>query len=157
MRERFLFVTTAVVVCIAAPVAEAFQGAARPLKLHGRSSSPGQVKELGHRIPSLPIRPGHRLRLNGGLGSLGTVATTSAPVAAAPVEKFRKDYKFPDYSVRTVDLTFKIYKGHTQVRCVFDKLLPLYLTRRGILAGSFVSESQEKGRCSIECSAATRC
>ncbi len=35
---------------------------------------------------------------------------------SAPVEKFRKDYKLPDYFIHTVDLTFKIFSGHTQVR-----------------------------------------
>ncbi len=45
-----------------------------------------------------------------------TTATT-APTAE-PEEKFRKDYKVPDYSIQTVDLTFKIFKGHTQVEMV---------------------------------------
>ena len=31
------------------------------------------------------------------------------------MEKFRKDYKIPDYSIWSVELTFKIYLGHTQV------------------------------------------
>jgi aminopeptidase N len=48
---------------------------------------------------------------------LSTLATSSATATpTAPVEKFRKDYKVPDYSIQSVDLTFKIFEGHTQVR-----------------------------------------
>ena len=36
-----------------------------------------------------------------------------------PVEKFRKDYKVPDFAIHSVDLTFKIYSSHTQV-CFFS-------------------------------------
>eukprot|EP00291_Cryptomonas_curvata_P010866 CAMPEP_0172187180 /NCGR_PEP_ID=MMETSP1050-20130122/21203_1 /TAXON_ID=233186 /ORGANISM="Cryptomonas curvata, Strain CCAP979/52" /LENGTH=331 /DNA_ID=CAMNT_0012861491 /DNA_START=244 /DNA_END=1235 /DNA_ORIENTATION=- len=43
------------------------------------------------------------------------MATATTAPAAAPEEKFRKDYKVPDYSIQTVDLTFKIFGGHTQV------------------------------------------
>ena len=106
------FVAVATVIFVTAPLADTFQsGASAPFK---RSLS---FKTLNHRIPSLPIRPAHWLRLKGGFrfGSLNTIATATAPVAAAPVEKFRKDYRVPDYSIRTVDLTFKIFKGHTQV------------------------------------------
>jgi hypothetical protein len=65
----------------------------------------------------------HRISGARNLGSLGIVATAAAAVAAAPVEKFRKDYKVPDYSIGTVDLTFKIFKGHTQVRFPLVALL----------------------------------
>ena len=37
-----------------------------------------------------------------------------------PVEKFRKDYKVPDFAIHSVDLTFKIYSSHTQV-CFFSQ------------------------------------
>jgi hypothetical protein len=35
-----------------------------------------------------------------------------------PVEKFRKDYKVADYAIYNVELTFKIFKGYTQVYSV---------------------------------------
>jgi hypothetical protein len=44
------------------------------------------------------------------------MSTAAAP--AAPVEKFRKDYKSTDYSVTNLDLTFKIADESTQVEHV---------------------------------------
>ena len=41
------------------------------------------------------------------------MSTAAAP--AAPVEKFRKDYKPTDYSITNLDLTFKIADESTQV------------------------------------------
>ena len=111
MRRWGVLAVAAVAVCIAAPVTDAFHGS------FGAYISTMRYKEtakaLNHRSFPLPLRR----RLNGGakLGALNSFASASVAAPAAPVEKFRKDYKPPDYSIRTVDLTFKIYKGQTQV------------------------------------------
>jgi hypothetical protein len=51
---------------------------------------------------------------------------TCAMVVSVPVEKFRKDYKLPDYFTHSVDLTFKIFSGHTQV------VFPIFLLSRSL-------------------------
>ena len=115
MRTQFhLWLAVAVGLCIVAPMVDAFPGAIRAFSPFRNLWS----KVWNRRLPSLPIRAADRLGLRGrvGSGSLSSVATATAPAPSAPVEKFRKDYKAPDYSIRTVDLTFKIFKGHTQVR-----------------------------------------
>ena len=50
------------------------------------------------------------------LSSVFSSANLMTTTPAAPVEKFRKDYKVPNFSIHAVDLTFKIFNGHTQVR-----------------------------------------
>jgi hypothetical protein len=103
------------------PRAAAFQGTLgslrAPLRYFGklRHNSEGWIS----RVPS---RPALRLRLNGGLstGILSTMATASTKDSSAPVEKFRKDYKMPDYSIANVELTFKIFKGYTQVQATSE-------------------------------------
>ena len=41
---------------------------------------------------------------------------------AEQLEIFRKDYRFPDYHTKTVELCFKIFDGHTQVRRKFERV-----------------------------------
>ena len=41
-------------------------------------------------------------------------------------EKFRKDYKFPDFEIKTVELTFQIFNGHTEVHSL---LFVVFLVR----------------------------
>jgi hypothetical protein len=94
---------------VAVPRASAFQGMSALLRVPSRNFGRFQLKsasKLSH-VPSP--------RLLRTLGSIRTVATTSTAAPAMPLEKFRKDYKVPDYSIRTVDLTFKIFQGYTQV------------------------------------------
>ena len=102
------------------PHASAFQGTLASLRIPLGNFGKLRYKSGGwiNRIPSLPIRPAHRLSLNGGLSSgfSSTTASASTKELSPPVEKFRKDYKVPDYSISTVELTFKIFKGYTQVK-----------------------------------------
>jgi hypothetical protein len=101
---------------IGMPRASAFQGALASLRIpiFGKNQ-PKSEGWISH-VPSLPFRPTH-LRLKGGLSSgiSSAMTATSTTEISAPVEKFRKDYKVPDYSIVNVELTFKIFKGQTQV------------------------------------------
>ena len=109
---------------IGMPRASAFQGALAPLRVpvFGKNQ-PKSDGWISH-VPSLPFRPAH-LRLKGGLSSgiLSAMTTTSATEISAPVEKFRKDYKVPDYSIVNVELTFKIFKGQTQVQSTSESAI----------------------------------
>lgn len=82
------------------------------------------------RMPSKPQIP--QLRLRGGnllLKSRPTISALRADTSKtalsmsavsapeAPVEKFRKDYQKPDYTIDDISLTFKIEDGATQVPC----------------------------------------
>ena len=50
-------------------------------------------------------------------------------------EKFRKDYKFPDFEIKTVELTFQIFNGHTEVHSllfvvVLVRFIQIYILRK---------------------------
>ena len=142
------------------PRAAAFRTALRiPLQLvrtvpRNQASIRPLSQSWTSRTPSFPVSPTLRLRLRG--GGLNSMATTSTPATqAAPVEKFRKDYKVPDYSIQTVELTFKIFNGHTQVLLYFGSQF-CFLSASAIdlnagmsppFVGSFFLEDQEEVRC----------
>ncbi len=64
-----------------------------------------------------------------------SMATAAAAPKAAPMEKFRKDYKPVDHVIKTVDLTFKIFDEKTQVRgtlrgiCIRIRILPKQIVK----------------------------
>jgi hypothetical protein len=76
--------------------------------------------------------------------------TTSAP--AAPVEKFRKDYKVPDYAIHKVDLIFKIFDGHTQVFSHISSHIhvPRISNHFWMASGHFLASSQAQGWCTSQ-------
>ena len=148
---------------VSMPHASAFQGTLTSLRVPIGNFGKLQQKSEGwiSRIPSLPIRPAHRLRLKGGLSSLSAMTTTSTKEIAAPVEKFRKDYKAPDYLIANVELTFKIFKGHTQVQATSKAanhhsshqesavtvVVQQWNTLKTLhIAGSFIPQGYKKGR-----------
>lgn len=101
-----LLATTASVVGGAKTAAASFRGS--------RSSVISALRQplFGHRLPA-------RLRLKGGSslakGAASVVAMSASATAAAPVEKFRKDYTPQGHVISNVDLTFKIGEESTQV------------------------------------------
>jgi hypothetical protein len=56
----------------------------------------------------------HGMQAATGVSALSMATAAEAP-KAAPVEKFRKDYKHVHHVIKTVDLTFKIFDDNTQV------------------------------------------
>ncbi len=96
--------------------AAAFQGMYRAPFMFGHRQARQKMGGWTSPVGLASVRDGLRLRTGGrsNLGSMRTVATATTAAPAMPLEKFRKDYKAPDYSIRSVDLTFKIFKGHTQ-------------------------------------------
>ena len=100
--------------------AAAFQGMHRAPFLSGHRHNRQNMGGWTSPVLASPRSP--RLRTMGKftLGGLRTVATASTAAPAMPLEKFRKDYKAPDYSIRTVDLTFKIFKGYTQASSIHN-------------------------------------
>ncbi len=114
-RWSFILLATVAVAHLEWSVA-AFQGIYRAPLMSGHRHN---YQSMGGWTSPILLSARNALRLRSAgrfkFGNLRTVATASATVSAMPLEKFRKDYKAPDYSIRSVDLTFKIFPGHTQV------------------------------------------
>lgn len=110
-----IVIFASIVVSIALPHAAAFRISLRlPLNLARPAFL--SLRTWTSRLSSFRIRPAHQSGINRGLRSTFSRTMASAATTEAPVEKFRRDYKVTDHVVKTVDLTFKINPGQTQVR-----------------------------------------
>jgi len=64
------------------------------------------------------VSSGSATRAQGRRAASTAAATAMAEAPAKPVEKFRKDYRQPNYWIREVELDVKISKGTTQVEAL---------------------------------------
>ncbi len=74
------------------------------------------------------VIPFYDMQAATGVSALSMATAAEAP-KAAPVEKFRKDYKHVDHVIKTVDLTFKIFDDNTQVAFSMLSCVAVHATR----------------------------